>query len=180
MKSIAALLSINLLVPCFGIAGITIESSPKERKEVTSPMMVTASIETSLPKLNTSYTKTLFETKELANTFCDSVALKSVLAYVTFNEKRTKGELSVLVVTYTEPPQDKTAVLTIRLQNDDEILVFPTEEYTGRNYLGMKINAEETKTRSKSRTAQFDPEQLDRILAGQNPRLQLTLEVQDN
>ena len=180
MKSLTAFLAINLLVPCFGIAGITIESPSKERKEVGSPMMVTASIDTSLPTLKIPFNKTLFETKELANTFCDSVSLKSVLAYVTFNEKRTKGELSVFVVAYTEPPQDKTAVVTIRLQNDDEALVFPTAEYPRRSSLDMKINAEETKTRSKSKTARFDPEQLDRILAGQNPRIQLTLEVRDN
>jgi hypothetical protein len=143
-------------------------------------MMVTASIDTSLPKMQIPFTKPLFETRELANTYCDSVTLKSFQAYITCNEKRTKGELSVFVVMYTEPPQDKKAVVTIRLQNDDESLVFPTAEYPRRNSFGMSINAEKTKTRSKSKTARFDPEQLDRILAGPNPRIQLTLEVRDN
>jgi hypothetical protein len=180
MKTLTAFLAVNLVVPCLGFAGITIESPSNERREVASPMMVTASIDTSLPKMQIPFTKPLFETRDLANTYCDSVTLKSVQAYVTFNENRTKGEFSVIVVTYTEPPQDKKAVVTIRLQNDDEALVFPTAEYPGRSSLGMKINAEETKTRSKSKTARFDPEQLDRILAGQNPRIQPTLEVRDN
>ena len=180
MRKIVTVFVASFLIPCFGTSGVKIEVSSNERKEVASPMTVTASIETSTTELSAPHSKPLFEINELASTVCDAVILKSVMARVTFNKTHSKGEFLFYVRTYTEPPQDKKAVISVEVKNDEEVLLFPTSQFPKRDHILLKVNAEETKTRSKSMTARIDPEQLDRILSGENPRVQITLEVRDN
>jgi hypothetical protein len=180
MKYLTAAFVIGLFIPITGIAQITITAPEKSRTEVLAPMEVTIPLEEPLVPHPESRAALLFKTEALSTTVCEAVTLKSIRAHVSFNVKRTKGVLTFFVFTYTEPPQDKMAFVTFRVRNDDEILSMPTSEFPRRTDLTLKINAEEKKSRSKSKKANIDPEQLDRILAGKNPRVEIILNVKNN
>ena len=176
MKNFAML----LLTPVVAAAQVQIDSVGAPVREIASPMVATIPLEREIKLDRQSGVAVLFRTEELATTICDAVAIRLAMAQVEFNAKHTKGNLTIFVQTYTKPPQDKMAYVIFQVRNDDEILNMKTPELPFGKGVTIKINAEEKKHRSENKRVRIDPEQLDRILAGENPRVIIKMKVNDN
>ena len=180
MKTVAVTLVLCVFISTVCGAQMEIQAQEKPRREVSSPLVAIDPLDKFLPLNERSFAPWRYRTEELSNTVCDAVIVKSIDANVTINSERTKAKLMVMVTTYTEPPKDKTAIVKFSLRNDDEVLLLSSSKYPNMNALTIKVNAEEKKTRDKTKTATVDPEQFFRIFEGKNPRVEIRLEVEDN
>lgn len=143
-------------------------------EEFVSPMTISVPAEgLSIPKVKNQiiYWKWPFGNKYL----CDNVFLQIVEIRVI--NKSGKYELEYIVQTETLPGDDKTALVEIKILNDEFTLGVSK---SGNTAVQLRLNAEEEKTRVKSTKTKVPSFDLEKVMSGGNPRIEIMLEVEDN
>ena len=175
MRSKAATLLVGVTLMCLPAFGQVKAVGGEAPKEYVSPL------ELSIPVTEHFVKGGTWQTSELKAFVCEAVSIEKILVHRILTKQKKKNDyytVTFTVTTFTRPGVDKLATISFLFKNDEEELKIYPRARRGKPFL--KINAEEKKTRRKSIEYHVDAEDLQRVLEGPNPHLEISLVVEVN